>query len=90
MRRQPVEKERRRRPDKDRDFTAKRRAARFVIPADAKIDYKNLALLEKFVTDTGKIVPRRISGVNGKQGRQIEAAIKRARFLGLLGARSRS
>lgn len=68
----------------------RKRSVRFVIPADAKLDYKNLALLEKFITDSGKIVPRRITGVTRRQGRQIEESIKRARYLGLIGPHVRT
>ncbi|MCA9690552.1 MAG: 30S ribosomal protein S18 [Nannocystaceae bacterium] len=48
------------------------------------IDYKNPQLLKSFLTDRGKIVPARISGVNARQQRQITKAIKRARMLALL------
>ena len=82
--------ERRQYTDSERAFMAKKRAARFAILADAKIDYKNLALLEKFMTDSGKIISRRITSVNGKQSRQIEESIKRARYLGLLGPHTRA
>ena len=54
------------------------------MPADAKIDYKNLNLVQKYVTDRGKIVSRRMSGVSAKQQRELVLAINRARFLGLL------
>ena len=48
------------------------------------VDYKNVNLLEKFITDTGKIVPSRITGTRAKFQRQLASAIKRARFLALL------
>jgi len=48
------------------------------------IDYKDVDLLQKFVTDTGKIVPSRITGTQAKFQRQLTSAIKRARFLALL------
>ncbi len=48
------------------------------------IDYKNPQLLKAFLTDRGKIVPSRISGVNARQQRNITRAIKRARMLALL------
>ena len=51
---------------------------------DIEIDYKNVHLLKKFISERGKIVPRRIAGVTSKQQRQIALAIKRARFLALL------
>jgi len=48
------------------------------------IDYKNVVLLRKFITSEGKILPRRISGLNAKQQRYIARAIKNARMMGLL------
>ncbi len=48
------------------------------------VDYKNPEILQRFVTDRGKIIPRRISGATQEQQRRISIAIKRARFLGLL------
>lgn len=48
------------------------------------IDYKNPEVLKRFITDRGKIIPRRISGANQKQQREICKAVKRARYLSLL------
>lgn len=48
------------------------------------IDYKSPEILKRFITDRGKIIPRRISGATQAQQRQITLAIKRARFLSLL------
>ena len=48
------------------------------------IDYKDADLLRRFVTERGKIIPRRISGATQEQQRKLTVAIKRARFLGLL------
>ena len=62
------------------------RLNRYQLPKGTKIEYKNLNLLQKYVTERGKIVPRRISGISAKQQRQLAVAIKRARFLGLLQA----
>lgn len=59
-------------------------SAKFQLPKDAVIDYKNLPLIQKYVNDRGKLVPRRISGVTAKGQRQIAIAIKRARFMALL------
>lgn len=50
------------------------------------IDYKNAQMLQRFVSDRGKIVPRRRTGVCAKHQRQLAQAIKRARFLALLPA----
>jgi len=48
------------------------------------IDYKNTDLLERFMNDQGKILPRRVTGTSAKYQRQLARAIKRARFLGLI------
>jgi small subunit ribosomal protein S18 len=48
------------------------------------IDYKDVDLLRKFITERGKILPRRITGLTAKQQRNITEAIKRARILALL------
>lgn len=48
------------------------------------IDYKDSELLRKFMTESGKIMPRRITGTSAKQQRQVQAAIRRARVMGLL------
>jgi small subunit ribosomal protein S18 len=52
-------------------------------PGDA-IDYKDVDLLRKFITERGKILPRRISGLTAQQQRDLTTAIKRARMLALL------
>ena len=55
-----------------------------VIGINQKIDYKDIDLLKLFVTEQGKILPRRATGVTFQQQRQIAKAIKRARSLALL------
>ena len=52
-------------------------------PSDP-IDYKDVDLLRKFITERGKILPRRITGLTAKQQRDLTTAIKRARILALL------
>ncbi|MEM6518725.1 MAG: 30S ribosomal protein S18 [Cyanobacteria bacterium P01_D01_bin.71] len=52
-------------------------------PGDV-IDYKDVDLLRKFITERGKILPRRISGLTAQQQRALTTAIKRARMLALL------
>lgn len=49
-----------------------------------QIDYKDSELLRKFMTERGKIMPRRLTGATARQQRQIQAAIRRARVMGLL------
>jgi small subunit ribosomal protein S18 len=48
------------------------------------IDYKDVRMLSRFITERGKIIPRRISSVSTKKQRELAQAIKRARFLALL------
>jgi len=55
-----------------------------IIGINQKIDYKDIDLLKLFVTEQGKILPRRATGVTVQQQRQIAKAIKRARVLSLL------
>lgn len=54
------------------------------IKPDEVIDYKEVDLLRKFITERGKILPRRITGLTAKQQRDLTVAIKRARLLALL------
>ena len=62
----------------------RRKYCRFTADGIEEIDYKDLNLLRQNVTETGKIVPSRITGTNAKYQRQLATAIKRARFLALL------
>ena len=52
--------------------------------ASPKIDYKNIRLLKKYVTENGKILPSRITSVSQKKQRELSTSIKRARNLGLI------
>lgn len=54
------------------------------IKPEEKIDYKDVDLLRKYITERGKILPRRITGLTSKQQRDLTQAIKRARILALL------
>ena len=51
---------------------------------DKEIDYKDVSLLKGYITETGKIVPSRITGTSARYQRQLATAIKRARYLALL------
>ena len=53
-------------------------------PNAPKIDYKNVKLLSKFISERGKLIPSRITSVSVKKQRELSEAIKRARYLGLL------
>ncbi len=65
-------------------FFRRRKFCRFTADGVAEIDYKDLATLKNYITETGKIVPSRITGTKAKYQRQLSTAIKRARFLALL------
>jgi small subunit ribosomal protein S18 len=69
--------------NKERRFYQKKKICRFCADKSMKIDYKDTNL-KYFVTERGKIIPRRISGNCAKHQRKIAIAIKRARFLALL------
>ena len=60
------------------------RQARFSIPKGTEINYKNIAFLQKCLTERGKIFSRRMTNANAKQQRELAEAVKLARFLGLL------
>lgn len=69
----------------DRGDRESRSRKRFLTDTkDLVIDYKNPQMLKNFLTDRGKIVPARISGLTARQQRQLTKAIKRARMLALL------
>ena len=65
-------------------FFRRKKFCRFTAEGVAEIDYKDLNLLRQYITETGKIVPSRITGTKAKYQRQLATAIKRARFLALL------
>ena len=65
-------------------YFRRKRYCRFTAEGVDEIDYKDLATLKAYVTETGKIVPSRISGTKAKYPRQLSTAIKRARFLALI------
>jgi small subunit ribosomal protein S18 len=67
-----------------RPFFRRRKSCPFSGPSAPKIDYKDVKLLQRFVSERGKIVPSRITAVSAKKQRELSQAIKRARFLGLL------
>ena len=62
----------------------KKKVCAFCGEKNAVIDYKDIAKLKRFVTEKGKIIPRRASGVCACHQRDLQNAIKRARFIGLL------
>ena len=62
----------------------RRKVCYFCVEKIHVLDYKNMQSYKKFVTDRGKIVPKRNSGVCAKHQRMLAQAIKRARYIGLL------
>ena len=67
-----------------RPFFSRRKSCPFSGANAPIIDYKDVRLLQGFVSERGKIVPSRITAVSGKKQRELAQAIKRARHLGLL------
>ena len=65
-------------------FFRRRRFCRFTAEGVKEIDYKDLDTLRNYITETGKIVPSRITGTKAIYQRQLATAVKRARFLALL------
>jgi small subunit ribosomal protein S18 len=65
-------------------YFRRRKYCRFTADGVKEIDYKDLDTLRNYVTETGKIVPSRITGTKTHYQRQLAAAVKRARYLALL------
>lgn len=65
-------------------FFRRRKFCRFTAEDVKEIDYKDVDTLKSYVTETGKIVPSRITGTRARYQRQLGTAIKRARYLALL------
>lgn len=67
-----------------RPFGRRRKVCPFSGADSPKIDYKDVKLLQRFISEKGKIVPARITAVSAKKQRELSQAIKRARYLSLL------
>ena len=65
-------------------YFRRRRYCRFTAEGIEEIDYKDLHLLKGYITETGKIVPSRITGTKARYQRQLATAVKRARYIALL------
>lgn len=65
-------------------YFRRRKFCRFTAENIQEIDYKDIAILKNYITESGKIVPSRITGTRAKYQRQLSRAIKRARYLALL------
>ncbi len=62
----------------------RKRYCKFTAEGITNIDFKDLNLLKNYLTETGKIVPSRMSGTSARYQRQLAEAVKRARFLALI------
>ena len=71
-------------PAARRPFFRRRKTCPFSGANAPKIDYKDVRLLQRYMSERGKIVPSRITAVSAKKQRELAQAIKRARILGLL------
>lgn len=67
-----------------RSHFRRRKSCPFSSSNSPPIDYKDVKLLQRFLTERGKIIPSRISAVSGKKQRELSTAIKRARFLAMI------
>ena len=65
-------------------FFRRRKYCRFTADGVDEIDYKDIPTLKAYVSESGKIVPSRITGTKARYQRQLATAVKRARFLALL------
>jgi len=65
-------------------FFRRKRYCQFTAEGITEIDYKDLNLLKSYVSESGKVVPSRITGTSAKYQRQLTQAIKRARYVALL------
>ncbi len=66
------------------DYKSKKKSCYFSVNNIDYIDYKDVNLIKRFLTDRGKILPRRITGVSAYHQRQLAKAVKRARSAGIL------
>lgn len=73
-----------RRPPRRGGGPSKRKVDPFVLDKTLKIDWRDAQTLSRFITERGKIVPRRVSGVTAKNQRKLAKAIKTARIMGIL------
>lgn len=65
-------------------YFRRRRYCRFTEEGIEEVDYKDVELLKDFITETGKIIPSRVTGTKAKYQRQLSTAVKRARYIALL------
>lgn len=76
-------KKKTKRPRRDNNELVDRKRVS-LLKADQQVDYRDYEFLRKFMTERGKILPGRTTGINARQQRQVKRAIRRARVMGLL------
>ncbi|CAL4324968.1 30S ribosomal protein S18 [Buchnera aphidicola (Chaitophorus populicola)] len=65
-------------------YFRRRKFCKFTAEGIKEVDYKNILILKNYITESGKIIPSRITGTKAKYQRQLSRAIKRARYLALI------
>jgi small subunit ribosomal protein S18 len=65
-------------------YFRRKKYCRFTAEGITEVDYKDLELLKNYITETGKLVPARVTGTKAKYQRMLTTAVKRARYLALL------
>lgn len=65
-------------------YFRRKKYCRFTAEGITTVDYKDIDLLKNFITETGKLVPARVTGTKARYQRQLTTAVKRARFLALM------
>ena len=71
-------------------FESRKKFCPFSQPGSPTIDYKDVRLLSRYITEKGKIIPSRITGVSRKKQKELAKAIKKARFLSLMSFTNKS
>jgi len=71
-------------PETKAPFFRRKKTCPFTGPNAPRIDWKDVKMLQRFISERGKIMPSRITAVSPKKQRELARAIKRARFMGLL------
>ena len=84
MKKTKYNKSRNRDDSKNSPFEDRKKFCPFSQKSSPKIDYKDIRLLSRYISEKGKITPSRISNVSSKKQKELAKAIKRARFLGLM------
>jgi len=71
-------------------FENRKKFCPFSQPSSPEIDYKDIRLISRYITEKGKIIPSRITGVSRKKQKELAKAIKRARYLSLISYTNKS